>query len=77
MSISDLWTVAVWALVLIIFFGVIYAAAKSDRPGSTLGEFLLSTSGVEGLAIWCVWKLIQKADAWRRELDEEDNARCD
>jgi hypothetical protein len=64
--------VLIWVVCLGLFFAVVYAAAKSKTPGSSLAEILLLTSGLEGLIVWGIWQLLKKADRWRGELNDAD-----
>jgi hypothetical protein len=74
MSASSIYVISVWLIVLALFFAAIYAAAKSDKPGTKMAEFLLLSSGIEGAFIYGIWRLIKRADQWRDELDASDAA---
>ena len=72
---SSYWAPVGWAIVLVIFFYIIYAAAKSERPAKTFLFHMLSFSGIEGAIFLGLWAAIAQSDRWRNELDAEDAAR--
>jgi len=71
---SPHWAFIGWLIVIAIFFYIVHAAAKSERPAKTFLFHMLSFSGIEGAILLGLWAAIAKSDQWRDELDREDAA---